>query len=360
MAVTHPIDSQRSFSIVEHDIFLDHIVPSGHPERPDRLIAVGRALDPLRMHLSPIAPRAADESEILRIHSAEHFRSLRSACERGPGQLDPDTYVSSKSFEVALLAAGGAIDLARSVVRGESCSGIAIVRPPGHHAEADQAMGFCLFNNVAIAARALQAEEGLEKILILDWDVHHGNGTQHAFESDPSILYVSTHQFPFYPGTGAAHELGIARGRGTTLNIPMPAGCGDSEYSGVLRRLLVPAALAFQPDAILVSCGFDAHREDFLASMDLSENGFLEMTRIVRALAEPLCGGRLAFVLEGGYAPLGLQEGIRALLQGLLEPAPTRPATPSAPDDLPGSLLRGILNRVCAVHGDQIPGLGAA
>lgn len=359
MAVTHAIDPGRNFCIVEHPVFLEHVAPPGHPERPDRLVAIGQAIDPFRPYSAPLAPRAASENEILRIHSAEHLRALRSACEQAPGQLDPDTYVSSRSFEVALLAAGAAIDLARCVVRGEASSGIAVVRPPGHHAEAHHAMGFCLFNNVAIAARALQAEEGVEKILILDWDVHHGNGTQHAFEDDPSILYISTHQFPYYPGTGAANELGIERGTGTTLNIPMPAGCGDIEYIGVLRRLFVPAALAFRPDALLVSCGFDAHREDFLASMEISQDGFLEMTRIVRALAREVCGDRLAFVLEGGYALSGLREGMTALLQGLLEPAPPLAASPAFEHPL-GGTLQEILDRVCAVHGTRIPGLGAA
>ncbi len=358
MAVTHVIDPGRTFYIVEHPAFLEHVAPSGHPERPDRLIAVEQAIDPFRPYIAPLAPRAASESEILRIHSPEHLRTLWRACEQAPGQLDPDTYVSARSFEVALLAAGAAIDLARSVVRGEASSGIAVVRPPGHHAEAQHAMGFCLFNNVAIAARALQAEEGIEKILILDWDVHHGNGTQHAFEDDPSILYISTHQFPYYPGTGAANELGVEGGTGATLNIPMPAGCGDLEYTGALRRLLVPAALAFRPDALLVSCGFDAHRDDFLASMEISQDGFLEMTRIVRALAREVCGDRLAFVLEGGYALSGLREGMTALLEGLLEPTPSLAAAPGV-EKRPGRALRGILDRVCAVHGSRIPGLGA-
>jgi len=232
------------------------------------------------------------------------------------------------------------------------------VRPPGHHSEASHAVGFCLFNNVAIAARALQAEERLERILILDWDVHHGNGTQHQFEDDPSVLYASTHQFPFYPGTGAAREAGRGRGEGSTLNIPLPAGCGDAEYTGALQRILVPVAQAFRPELILVSCGFDAHRDDPLAGMRVTAQGYRDMARIVRALAEELCGGRLAFVLEGGYAASGLEEGTGAVLDTLLEPSPLQPPGP-APLEAQG-VLAHVIERVAAVHGKRFPGLGVA
>ena len=219
-------------------------------------------------------------------------------------------------------------------------------------------MGFCLFNNVAVAARALQEDEGVERILIVDWDVHHGNGTQHSFEEDPSVLFVSTHQFPFYPGTGDFVESGRGRGEGSTLNIPMPAGCGDAEYTGALLRLLVPAARAFRPEIILVSCGFDAHRADPLASMEISAEGFLAMTRVVRALAEDLCGGRIACVLEGGYAPTSLFEGTLSLLQGLLEPASDGSGLDNR--EFPeGTKLHRVIEHVRAVHGSRYPGLGA-
>jgi acetoin utilization deacetylase AcuC-like enzyme len=219
-------------------------------------------------------------------------------------------------------------------------------------------MGFCLLNNVAIAARALQAEDRVERILILDWDVHHGNGTQHLFEEDPNVLYASTHQFPFYPGTGAAHEAGRGAGAGATLNIPLPAGCGDDEYVGALQRLLVPVASGFRPEILLVSCGFDAHRDDPLAQMEVTREGFRAMAALVRALADDLCGGRLACVLEGGYAASGLAEGTGALLDALL----AEPALPPPPSVDPGTsrALAAIVARVAEVHRAFTPEIGAA
>jgi acetoin utilization deacetylase AcuC-like enzyme len=241
------------------------------------------------------------------------------------------------------------------VARGEAVCGFAALRPPGHHAEADRAMGFCLFNNVAVAARALRAEEGVERLLILDWDVHHGNGTQHSFEDDPSVLYVSTHQFPYYPGTGDFHEVGRGEGVGATLNIPMPPGCGDTEYVGVFQRIVVPAVRRFGPQFILVSAGFDAHRDDPLAAMEVTGRGFAALTHLLRALAEELCGGRAVFLLEGGYADSGLHEGVSAVLDVLAEDEPSAVAVPEAP---PGSTLRGLVERVAAVHRGSFPEIG--
>ena len=359
MSVTPEPSPEPRILVIDDPRYLDHEAPTGHPERPERLIAVGQALEAFENGILRQLPDPADPSAILRIHTREHLETVRTACAGGRGNLDPDTFVSGASFDTALLATGGAMQLARQIARGEARSGFAIVRPPGHHAERVQAMGFCLFNNVAIAARTLQEEEGVERILIVDWDVHHGNGTQHSFEEDPSVLFVSTHQFPFYPGTGDFGECGRGPGEGTTLNIPMPAGCGDTEYTGALARLLVPAARAFRPEIILVSCGFDAHRADPLASMEISSEGFLQMTRTVRALAEDLCGGRIGFVLEGGYAPTSLFEGTTSLLQALRETPGDGPAfdTPGIPE---GSLLRRGVDQVRAVHASRYPGLGTA
>jgi acetoin utilization deacetylase AcuC-like enzyme len=219
-------------------------------------------------------------------------------------------------------------------------------------------MGFCLFNNVAVAARALQRDEGVDRVLILDWDVHHGNGTQHSFEDDPSVLYVSTHQYPYYPGTGSAAEAGRGRGLGTTVNIPMPAGCGDDEYIGAFQRLLVPVAQGFRPDFLLVSCGFDAHAADPLAAMRVTGAGYGALTAIVRRLADELCGGRLAFVLEGGYDLGGVREGTRAVLDGILDSTP--PELPRVVDLDPGSSLGHVVEQVVQVHRGRFPGLGSA
>jgi acetoin utilization deacetylase AcuC-like enzyme len=338
--------------------FQSHRGPEGHPERPERLIAIGEAIDDFRDRIELSPPRSAQPDEILRVHDARLLRVLESTRGQPLQKLDADTYIAPLSYDVACLAAGSCVDLIRRVMRGEVARGLAAVRPPGHHAESDRSMGFCLFNNVAIAVRALQAEEAASRILVFDWDVHHGNGTQHSFESDRDVLYISTHQFPFYPGTGDFDEAGSGEGVGSTINIPMPAGCGDPEYIGVLQRIVVPAAIAFEPDVILVSCGFDAHHDDPLASMEISQYGYRAMSTIMRWLADTLCGGRIAFVLEGGYSLVGVREGAEAVLESLTNTSPS-PLPP--PTELtPGSVLRGLVDRVALVHGRQIPDLGRA
>lgn len=346
-----PVTDTPRFAIVEHPDAAAHVGPDGHPERPERLAAVGEAIDPFRTRLRVLTAREASDDEILRIHDRAHLDGIVGAVEAvdgRPGQVDPDTYVTSDSLRIARLAAGATIDLCQAVARGDVASGLAAVRPPGHHAEADRPMGFCLFNNIAIAARALQAEAGVEKVMILDWDVHHGNGTQHAFENDPSVLFLSTHQYPYYPGTGDFGELGFGRGEGATVNVPMPAGCGDAEYLGVLQHIVEPVARAFAPDVILVSAGFDAHRDDPLAAMAISATGYLAMATFVRALAEDLCDGRLAYVLEGGYALSGLREGVSGCLVSGVVPNAAAP-----PPEVPladGSVLAHLVEQVALVH----------
>ena len=345
----------RRIAVVQDPRFELHRGPGGHPECPERLAPVARALSERGGALTPAAVRPATDEEILRVHSREHLATLEAAVSRAPAHLDPDTYVSSESLEVARLGAGSTTELALAISRGETDAGIVTARPPGHHAEASRAMGFCLLNHVAIAARALQAS-GLERLLILDWDVHHGNGTQHSFEHDPSVLYVSTHQFPYYPGTGDASECGVGAGVGATVNVPLPAGCGDDEYLGAFLRVVAPVARAFRPEYVLVSCGFDAHRSDPLAAMEVSRDGYAGMTHVVRALADELCGGRLLFVLEGGYAAEGLYEGTSALVEALLADGAHPPAVP---DLGRGSLLDSVLSRVLAAQAPHHRGLGA-
>lgn len=350
--------SEPIIQVITDARFQSHRGPEGHPERPERLIAIGEAIDDFRDRIELSPPRSAQPDEILRVHDGRLLSLLESTRGQPLARLDADTYVSPLSYEVACLAAGSCVELTRRIMRGEVARGLAAVRPPGHHAESDRSMGFCLFNNVAIAVRALQAEEAASRILVFDWDVHHGNGTQHSFESDRDVLYISTHQFPFYPGTGDFSEAGSGEGVGSTINIPMPAGCGDLEYIGVLQRIVVPAAIAFRPDVILVSCGFDAHQDDPLASMEISQDGYRAMSTIMRQLADTLCGGRIAFVLEGGYSLVGVREGAEAVLESLTNPSPS--PLPPATELTPGSMLRGLVDRVARVHGRQIPDLGSA
>jgi acetoin utilization deacetylase AcuC-like enzyme len=268
--------------------------------------------------LHMLAPRIADEATIESVHSRQLIERARSACEQELPFLDVmDTGVSRDSFDVALLAAGGAQELADRVIAADVENAFALCRPPGHHAEHDLALGFCLFNNVAVAARYLQKQHGLEKILILDWDVHHGNGTQHSFEDDPSVLYVSTHQYPYYPGTGAYSETGVDRGEGATLNCPMPAGAGDEQYRQVFGEKILPKIDAFAPQFVILSAGFDAHVDDPLANISLSTEFFGWMSARMMEVADKHCDGRLISLLEGGYninkLPLCVDEHLQIL-----------------------------------------------
>lgn len=270
--------------------------------------------------LERLRPVPADESSIVRVHAPEYLERARQRCAQGAGILDtPDVVVSTGSFDAAVLAAGSALSLADWVMGAPGRNGFALLRPPGHHAEQSFAMGFCLFNNAAIAARHFQNRYGLERIMILDWDVHHGNGTQHLFEEDPSVFYVSLHQYPFYPGTGAPWETGIGKGEGTTLNCPMKAGAGDAEYERAFRERIAPAVEAFKPDAIIVSAGFDAHEKDPLGGVCLSTGMFGWMTARVLEWADRYSRGRVLSLLEGGYHPRALAESVErhmAVLSG--------------------------------------------
>ncbi len=284
--------------------FLAHRTGPGHPERPERLTRTLEHLakQPWFGDLKPVQPLPAGEEWIRAVHSGDYLKRAAETCASGFAYLDtPDVGVSPESFEIARLAAGGGLALADQIMAGSLRNGFALLRPPGHHAEQDYAMGFCLFNNAAVLARYLQKKHGLEKILIMDWDVHHGNGTQHAFYADPSVFYMSLHQFPFYPGSGAAHENGEGRGKGATLNCPMPARAGDAEYRQAFQDKILPAAAAFKPDAVIISAGFDAHASDPLANMNLSTEFFGWMSARMLEVAEKYSNGRLISLLEGGY-----------------------------------------------------------
>jgi histone deacetylase 6 len=295
----HPDGTAVTTGLVYDDAFLLHRAPYDHPEHPGRLSAIWQRLseDGLAARCLQVAAREATREELLAIHTPEHVDRIDATAQRNFAQLDPDTYTSRDSAEAARLAAGGLVDLVGQVLSGALTNGFALLRPPGHHAEADRAMGFCLFNNVAVATETARRSGGIRRVAIVDWDLHHGNGTQHSFEKDPDVLYFSTHQYPFYPGTGAIREVGRGKARGRTVNVAWPAGMGDAEYLAAFDRVLLPIAREFEPDLVLVSCGFDAAAGDLLGGMTLSAAGYAAMTERVCSLAD----GRVVLALEGGY-----------------------------------------------------------
>ncbi|MBL0176503.1 MAG: histone deacetylase [Ignavibacteria bacterium] len=283
--------------------FLEHDTGYSHPETADRLAAIVMRLSSagLLSTLHPVEALPTDLHWLERTHSPAHVEAIRAMCADAPFRIDVDTPVCKRSFDVAVLAAGGVLEMCARVMNGELRNGFCAVRPPGHHAEKERAMGFCLFNNVAVAATFLREERGANRVLIVDWDVHHGNGTQNIFYEDPNVFFISMHQSPLYPGTGAASEKGAGAGEGRTLNLPMPPGSTDDHYREAFEDIVLPAAKAFAPDFVLLSAGFDAHRDDPLANIALTESGFAYLTTLVREIAEDCCDGRLVSVLEGGY-----------------------------------------------------------
>ncbi|HZI94685.1 MAG TPA: histone deacetylase [Patescibacteria group bacterium] len=290
--------------IVTHPDYLTHHTGLTHPERPERLKAITDHLTQsgLMQQLIPIEPRSGETRWIEQVHSPAYIKRVEEYCRGGRAIIDSmDTEISPRSFDVALLAVGGALGAADAIMEGTVGQAFCAVRPPGHHALRDVAMGFCLFNNIAVTARYLQQHHGLRRILIVDWDVHHGNGTQDAFYEDPSVFFFSIHQYPFYPGTGSRSETGQGEGTGNTFNAPMEAGRGDDDYLRVFEQELGPRVLRFKPDFILVSAGFDAHKDDPLAGMSLTETGYDRLTGLVRSWANDQCGGRILSMLEGGY-----------------------------------------------------------
>jgi acetoin utilization deacetylase AcuC-like enzyme len=295
---------------------LEHDAGAGHPESPARLAAILAELERAPVGgVAVEAPRAATDAEIDAVHAPEHRASL-AALAGVRARLDEDTAVSEGSWEAARLAAGAAVGSVEAVWSGRAPNAFALVRPPGHHADASRAMGFCLLNNAAIAAEAAR-RLGARRVLVLDWDVHHGNGTQDIFATRDDVLYLSSHQYPFYPGTGASHEVGVGAGRGFTVNAPLPGGQNDADYGAVFHDLFLPVARAFAPDLVLVSAGFDPHERDPLADMNVTERGFAAMTTAMNDLAREVCGGKLVLLLEGGYDLAALVGSTRACLEVL-------------------------------------------
>jgi len=316
-------------------LFLEHDPGPGHPERRER---VSHALEVLDRAPVPgverRAPRDATEEELGLVHRPSFLSELRALRGR-TARLDPDTAMSPRSYDAAVRAAGAAVSAVEAVLAGEAENAFALVRPPGHHAEPDRAMGFCFFNNAAIAAEVAR-RRGARRVLVNDWDVHHGNGTQACFFDRRDVLYQSVHRYPFYPGTGAAQEIGAGAGEGFTVNCPLPGGQGDGDYGAAYHGLFLPIAEAFRPDLVIVSAGFDPHFDDPLGGMRVSERGFAAMCCALREVARSSCGGKLVLLLEGGYSLEGLGQSVHACLEILAGrrtesfPAGTTPAAARA------------------------------
>ena len=335
-----------------HPRYAEHDLP-GHPESAERIRAVWRGLDEsgLTTRLQSLDVHAVADDAVLSVHTADYLELLRRVSATSTTiHLDPDTYAGPDALAIALLSAGGTVGTVDSVLNGSAANGLAAVRPPGHHAMPSRAMGFCLLGNVAIAARHAQRRYGIGRVLIVDYDVHHGNGTEAMFYDDPSVLYVSTHQYPFYPGTGAETDIGTGRGDGYTINIPLPAGSGDANYATVFQQIVWPAAERFDPQLILVSVGFDAYWADPLAAMRLTLDGYSRLAGEVIRMAQRFCEGKVVFALEGGYNMDALRYGVSNVARLLLgeqpvDPLKLRPAPRPEPD------IDALLGRLQQLHG---------
>lgn len=328
--------------VVWDPVFLAHRTDAGHPDQPDRLVPLYRRLaEPdVASRFITIAPPPAGETAILRVHSPAYLSQVKATATETATSLSADTPTCRHSFDAADRAAGGAIEAVRRVVAGAIAHALVLARPPGHHAERTRAMGYCIFNTVAVAALAAREEMGLARIMVVDWDLHHGNGTQHIFERDPSVFFFSSHQYPHYPGTGHSSETGLGPGEGTTMNVPLKRGCGDGDFAAIYQRLLVPVAHAFKPQLILVSAGFDIHADDPLGGMRVTPAGFAGLTRLLLETARAVCRGRVVFCLEGGYDAGALCASALAIIDELTDRTVSDVAAMAAGADM------GRVNRV--------------
>jgi acetoin utilization deacetylase AcuC-like enzyme len=323
--------SETKGALLVDDTRFDAHAPLGHhPERPERLVAARAGVRTAAGAVfHPVTARSATDEELARVHERRFIDALGKL--RGEsGYLDPDTYVSAQSVDVARLAAGSLVAMVDAMIDGPIGKGVALLRPPGHHARPAKAMGFCLLNNVAIAAAHARAR-GIQRVAVVDWDVHHGNGTQEMFWRDASVLYLSTHQFPFYPGTGDLDEVGEGDGKGYTVNVPLGAGGGDAVYASAFERVLLPVLEAYAPELVLVSAGFDAAARDPLAQMELTPEAYGWMARAIARVTDASSRGRMALVLEGGYDLVALEGGMRSAVEGMVTGSAVEPAR--APDD---------------------------
>ena len=308
-------------ALLADPIYREHLKGRQHPERPERFVAVLQALQKagLADRMLRVESRAATEEELLLCHTREYLRVAKQDVESGWHFLSTgDTDITPNSWDVASRAVGGVLNAVDTVMSGQARNAFCAVRPPGHHANAGRGMGFCLFNNVAIAARHAQRKHGVGRVMIVDWDVHHGNGTQDIFYADPSVVFFSTHQWPLYPGTGRADETGTGKAEGTTINVPLPAGSGRREILGAVENLLLPAAERFRPELLLISAGFDSRIGDLLGRFTLTDHDFADLTRVVMGIADRHAGGRVVSMLEGGYTLEGLASAAVAHVESLV------------------------------------------
>ncbi len=309
-----------STGVVRHEVYQKHLADSSHVESPRRLQVIYDMLDEADMagKFLSVSPRPATHEELAWVHSESHIRRVAATDGKSFASLDPDTQTTPFSYQAATMAVGGLLCLIDKIFDGTIQNGFALVRPPGHHAEHDRAMGFCLFNNVAYGALYAMNTYGVERVIIVDWDLHHGNATQHSFYENPDVLYFSTHQFPHYPGSGNLTEVGWGKGEGLTVNVPLWTGHGDGEFYKIFKEILVPIARDFKPGFILVSAGFDTYVEDPLGGMNVTLKGYAALTRVMMDLADTHCSGKLALTLEGGYHLGGLRASVKAVMKELV------------------------------------------
>jgi acetoin utilization deacetylase AcuC-like enzyme len=332
-----------SLVLVTSPRFADHITPPGHPERRERADAMDVvAAQWVRAGGSTLEPRLATDEELARVHERSYIETMKGTRGRAV-MMDPDTFTSPDTEEIARLAAGGVVAAVEHVLQGPDRRAFVMVRPPGHHAEADRAMGFCFYNSIAVGAAAARAH-GIGRVAIVDYDVHHGNGTQWMFYDDDSVLFISSHQYPFYPGTGAATETGTGKGAGYTVNLPMEAGGTDADFDLVYRHVVVPVLREFAPELLLVSAGFDAHERDPLAGMRMTSDGYANLTSQLLAVADACCDGRVVFVTEGGYDTGALADCCQRVIE-LASAASIRDAGEVAGDTRRGEETRNAFRR---------------
>jgi len=338
--------------IIKDPIYIEHKPGEFHPEGPQRLEVIYEMLkgDDIAGKYKPLSPRRAAREEIELIHTPSYFDRVAATSGLSHYSLDMDTQTSEKSFDAALYAAGGVLLGIDAIIKRKIINAFALVRPPGHHAESDRGMGFCLFNNIAVGARYAIKKYSIDRVLIVDWDLHHGNGTQHSFYKDDQILYFSTHQFPYYPGTGDFTEVGQGKGKGFTVNVPLSIGHGDAEYYRIFKKILEPIAGVYRPQLVLVSAGFDTLCNDPLGGMEVTPKGFAVLTRVVQSIADKYAEGRLLLTLEGGYHLEGLTDSVRHVIKQLMGEEDTDPGLTECTIDEIGQMADYAIEKTISIQ----------